>query len=415
MTRAIAKLSPAKVAVLVKAKKPGLHGDGAGLALRIGANGAASWVLRYMRQGKAHEMGLGPQHTFSLAEARERARRHRQELHDGIYPLASRAAAKGKAKPAVTFRQVADMYVTAHAPAWRSETHRHQWRQTLDEYVLPKLGDKGVAEIDTGAVMEVIEPLWHAKPETASRVRGRIESVLDYATAREWRQGDNPARWRGHLANLLPARGKVRAVEHHAALDWRQIGSFMEALRERKGIAARAVELVVLTACRSGEARGARWGEIDEQGRTWIIPPTRTKTAKEHRIPLTDAAVAVLNEMAKLRTGTDDLIFPGAKAGEPLSDVALSKIAKTCAPGAEITLHGMRSAFRDWAGETTSFPREVIEMALAHRLGDQAEQAYARGDLFNKRRRLMDAWADFCGRVAPAETGTVVTLRTGAA
>lgn len=409
MARMVAKLSPAKVAALVKARKPGLYGDGAGLALRIGATGAASWVLRYMRQGKSHEMGLGPVHTFSLAEARERARRHRQELHDGIDPLASRAAAKAKAKPIVSFAQVADMYLTAHAPSWRSETHRRQWRQTLDDYVLPGLGEQDVAAIDVGAVMAVVEPLWHAKPETASRVRGRIESVLAYAAARGWRTGANPAAWKGCLEQLLPARAKVRAVRHHAALDWRNIGTFMVALRARQGIAARAAEFAILTAARSNEARGARWSEIDLKAAVWEVPSSRMKGMKPHRVPLSNAARAVLAQMEALREDDATLVFPGANRDAPLSDVALSKIIKVCAPGAEVTLHGFRSCFRDWAGESTAYPREVIEMALAHRLGDKAEQAYARGDLFTKRTRLMEDWAERCSRTA--DSADVVMMR----
>ncbi len=257
----------------------------------------------------------------------------------------------------------------------------------------------------------MVEPLWHVKPETASRVRGRIESIFDYAAARGWRRGDNPARWRGHLDHLLPAPGKVRAVVHHAALDWRKIGDFMHALRQRQGVAARAVEFCVLTATRSSEARGAPWDEIDLSARTWCISGTRTKTAKDHRVPLSEPAIHLLDQMESLQANTSDLIFPGAKAGE-LSDVALSKIAKLCAPGADITLHGMRSAFRDWAGETTNYPREVIEMALAHRLGDKAEQAYARGDLFQRRRRLMDDWGVFCSGPASAADTDAVTIQT---
>ncbi|HUC16387.1 MAG TPA: integrase arm-type DNA-binding domain-containing protein [Acetobacteraceae bacterium] len=376
MARVVGKLAPAKVTALAKAKRPGLYGDGAGLWLRIGQGGAASWVLRYMRGGKAHEMGLGPLHTYGLAEAREWARRYRQELHDGIDPLASRAAAKASAKPIITFGQVAEMYLTAHAPSWRSEIHRRQWRQTLDQYVLPTLRDRSVTEIDTGAVMEVIEPLRHVKPETAARVRGRIESVLDYATARGWRSGPNPAAWSGHLKHVLPAKTKVRKVEHHAALPWQDVASFMEALRQRQGIAARAVEFLVLTACRSGEVRGARWDEIDRKSNTWTVPASRTKTAQDYRVPLSDAALVVIERMEKLRDEGEELVFPGAERGRVLSDVALSKIAKLCAPGAEITLHGFRSTFRDWAGEASAYPREVIEMALGHRLGDKAEQAY---------------------------------------
>lgn len=412
MARIVAKLSPAKVAALVKAAKPGLYGDGAGLALRIGRQGAASWVLRYMRQGAAREMGLGPVHTVGLAEARERARRHRQDLLDGIDPLAQRVAAKAAAKPLATFAQVAEMYLTAHAPSWRSETHRRQWRQTLDDYVLPSLGTMGVAAIAVGDVMGIVEPLWHAKPETASRVRGRIKSLLDYATARGWRQGDNPARWRGHLANLLPARGKVAAVEHHAAMPWQDVPAFLAALAERSGIAAKALAFAVLTATRSGETRGATWGEIDLSAAVWTIPGARMKAGREHRIPLSGAALDVLREAATLRQGDGPaaLVFPGASGAKPLSDVALAKLVPSGA-----TVHGFRSAFRTWAGETTSFAREVIELALAHRLGDAVEQAYARGDLFQRRKRLMDAWASYCTVGTPAETGAVVPIRQAAA
>jgi integrase len=411
MARKVAKLSPARVAALVKAGRPGLYGDGAGLALRIGRQGAASWALRYMRQGAAREMGLGPVHTIGLAEARERARRHRQELLDGIDPLAQRVAAKAAAKPLATFAQVAEMYLTAHAPSWRSETHRRQWRQTLDDYVLPTLGTMGVAAIAVGDVMGIVEPLWHAKPETASRVRGRIESLLDYATARGWRQGDNPARWRGHLANLLPARGKVAAVEHHAAMPWQDLPAFLTALAERSGTAAKALAFTILTGARSGEARGATWGEMDLGAAIWTIPAARMKGGREHRIPLSGAALDVLQEAATLRQdGTlAALVFPGASGAKPLSDVAVAKLLPSRA-----TVHGMRSAFRDWAGETTNYPREVVEMALAHRIGDAVEQAYARGDLFQRRKRLMDAWASYCTAGTPAETGAVVPIRQGA-
>ncbi len=410
MARIVGKLAPAKVAALVKAGKPGLYGDGAGLALRIGRNGAASWVMRYMRQGAAREMGLGAVHTIGLAEARERARRHRLQLLDGIDPLAQRVAAKAAAKPLATFGQTAEMYLTAHAPSWRSETHRRQWRQTLDDYVLPTLGTMGVASIAVGDVMGIVEPLWHSKPETASRVRGRIESVLDYATARGWRQGDNPARWRGHLANLLPARAKVAAVEHHAAMPWQDVSAFLAALAGRGGTAAKALTFVILTAARSGEVRGARWAEIDIQAAVWTVPAERMKAGREHRAPLPDAVLAVLREAATLRQGDDPsaLVFPGARAGQPLSDVSLAKLVPSGA-----TVHGFRASFRTWAGETTAYPREVIEMALAHRIGDAVEQAYARGDLFAKRRRLMQAWSDFCAR--PALPAEVVPIGVGAA
>ena len=276
-----------------------------------------------------------------------------------------------------------------------SEIHRQQWRQTLKDYVLPILGEQDVTALDTGAVMGVLEALWHTKPETASRVRGRIEAILNYASARGWRKADNPARWRGHLENLLPRKTKIAPVQHHAALPWRAVPEFIAALRSRQSMAARAVELAVLTAARSGEARGARWNEIDLGRKIWSIPASRMKSGRPHRVPLADSAITVLEGVALLRQDNDGLVFPGMR-GSPLTDTAVSKIAKLCAPGAELTLHGLRSSFRDWAGETTNHSREVIEQALAHRVGDAAEQAYARGDLFDKRRRLMDDWAAFC-------------------
>ncbi len=411
MARVTKKLSPAKVSALIKAGVAGMWGDGAGLWLRITATRNAYWVFGYMKNGKAHEISLGPCHTVGLAEARERARRYRVELLDGLDPAAARLAAKAAAKPVITFGQVADLYFEAHAPAWKSAVHRQQWQQTLDQYVRPRIGDKAVAEIETGDVMGALEPIWQKMPETASRVRGRVENILDYAKARGWRQGENVARWRGHLENLLPHKGKLAPVVHHPALPYQEMPQFMPALRQRQGVAARAAGFCILTATRSSETRGARWSEIDRRNRTWTIPRERMKAAQEHRIPLSDAALAILDQMEALRETDDALIFPGGNPGAPLSDVVLGRAVRLSAPGKEVTLHGFRSSFRDWAGETTAYPREVIEMALAHRLG-KAEQAYARGDLFQKRRRLMDDWSAFCATAAASyEPGEVVVLR----
>lgn len=394
--RVVGKLSAARVTALVKAGKPGLYGDGAGLGLRITRTGNASWAFRYMRDGTAHEAGLGPVHTFGLAEARERARRFRQQLAEGIDPIAQRQAQRRGAARAVSFATVAEMYLASHTPAWRSPVHIQQWKATLRDYILPALGDLAVAEIDTGAVLRVLEPIWHSKPETASRVRGRTEMILDFASARGWRTGENPARWRGHLDHLLPAPAKVKPVKHHAALPWQEIGEVIAQLGRRQGVAALAVRFLILTAARSGEVRDARWSEIDLNSATWIVPAARMKGGKEHRVPLSDGALAILREVEPLRQRPGDLVFPGQRPGSPLSDVGLSKLLP---PGG--TIHGMRSTFRDWAGETTAYPREVIEMALAHRIGDKAEQAYARGDLFQRRRALMEAWAAHCAGSAP--------------
>ena len=398
---------------LRKLNKPGRYADGgrSGLYLKIGPTGGRSWQFRYRRGGKTRWVGLGAEPDVSLAAAREKARECRQLLASGRDPLREkrqREAEEAAKAAALSFRAVAELYVAAHEASWRNAKHRGQWHATLRDYVLPAIGALPVADIDTGSVMRVLEPMWRTTTETASRVRGRIESVLDYARARGWRTGENPARWKGHLANVLPARGKVQRVQHLAALPWRQTGAFMARLREHTGISARALEFAVLTATRSGEVRGARWSEIDFDHAVWTIPPTRTKASREHRAPLSDPALAILREIEALRRHDSDFVFPGARAGKPLCDRALTTVLRRMGLG-EITAHGFRSSFRDWAGETTAFPREVIEMAMAHRLGDAAEQAYARGDLFQKRRLLMQAWAEFCSRPAPA--GEVVPLR----
>jgi integrase len=268
---------------------------------------------------------------------------------------------------------------------------------TLREYAGPHLGALPVAEVETAHVAAALRPLWHEKPETASRLRGRIEAVLDFAAVHGWREGANPARWRGHLDKLFPGRGKVRPVEHHAALPWPEVGGFMAALRGREGVAARALEFAVLTAARSGEVLGARWPEMDLDAGVWTVPKERMKAGKEHRVALSPAAVALLRGLLPLRAGADALVFLGQQKGRPLSAMAMAKVLRRIGRS-ELTVHGFRSTFRDWAGETTAHPREVVEAALAHRLGNKVEQAYARGDLFTKRRRLMEDWAEFCAR-----------------
>jgi len=381
----------------------------------------AFWLFRYSSGGKVREAGLGRargHNAVPLAEARERARQLREQVRAGKDPLAEReidearkkAAATKTAAAAKTFRQVAEMYVAAHEAGWRAAKHRQQWVNTLTEYAYPHLGDLPVAEIETGHVTAALEPIWREKTETASRVRGRIESVLDYAKARGWRDGENPARWRGHLDHLLPARSKVARVEHHAALPWHEIGIFMARLLAQTSVSARAAAFSIVTATRSGETRGARWGEIDLALRIWTIPPDRMKAGREHRVPLSDLAVGIVEEMAKLRQDflPDALVFPGSRANRPLGDVPLVKAVRTA--GVDATLHGFRSTFRDWCSETTNHPRELAEAALAHVLSDKTEAAYQRGDLLEKRRHLMAAWASFCTRPA-APAGEVVQMR----
>jgi integrase len=399
MARAINRLKDVTVR---KASRPGFLADGAGLYLRIGPTGAKSWVFRYRRGGRLHDMGLGSLTAVTLAEAREKALACRRLRLAGIDPIEDRRAGAIKAAldaaRTMTFKQCAEAYVAAHRAGWRNPKHAAQWATTLDAYVYPVFGDQPVQAIDTGFVMRAVEPIWTAKPETASRVRGRIESVLDWATARNYRQGENPARWRGHLENLLPARSKVRRVEHHAALPYAEIGAFMAELRARDGVAARALEFAILTAARTGEVIGATWAEFDLQDRLWTIPAERMKAGREHRVPLSAPALAILQALPKGEPS--DRVFP-------LSQMALLMTLRRMGRG-DLTVHGFRSTFRDWAAERTGFPAEVAEMALAHTVADKVEAAYRRGDLFAKRRQLAEAWAKFC---AEAPGGHVIPLR----
>jgi integrase len=325
---------------------------------------------------------------------------------------AKRAAALAAQARAKSFRDVADAYIAGHEAGWRNAKHRTQWSATLEAYAHPIMGSLPVADVDTGHVMAVLEPIWRTKAETASRLRGRIEAILDYAKARGWRSGENPARWRGHVANMLPNRAKVQPVEHHAALPWREIGGFIAALRPMDGLAAQALLLTILTAARSGEILGSRWSEIDLSEAVWTIPGSRMKAGREHRVPLSEPAMAVLHGLLPLRDAeAGDWMFPGRRRGCPLSGTAMEKLLRRMGRG-DLTVHGFRSTFRDWAAETTGYAREVAEAALAHTLGDKVEAAYRRGDLFEKRRRLTDDWAEFCARPA-MECRTVLTLRGG--
>ena len=390
----------------------GMHADGGGLYLHVNSKGAKSWIFRYMRDGRAREMGLGSLHTIGLKAARQRAGDRRRELLDGIDPLRVREAQRHQAQldaaKAMTFTECAERYITAHKAGWRSHKSLDAWQGTLTAFVAPVFGKLPVQRIDTALVMKAIEPIWSTKPETAGRVRGRIEAILDYAAVRGWREGENPARWRGHLDKLLPKKTKVRAVEHHPALPFAELAAFMHSLRQENGNAARALEFAILTAARTGEILGARWQEIDRGAKLWTIPGNRMKGGREHRVPLSDAGLAILNKMPQ--GGLDDAVFPG-KGGRPLSNMAMLVLLRRM-KRADLTVHGFRSTFRDWAAERTSFQNEVIEMALAHAVGDKVEAAYRRGDLFEKRRRLMEAWAGYC-RVAPV-AGEIVPLRTRA-
>lgn len=406
-----AKLSPAQVR---NASTQGMYGDGAGLWLNVGPTGGKSWVYRFMLDGKAREMGLGPLHTISLADARGRALVCRKQVLDGIDPLeardAKRKAQKAEAAKAITFRACAAKYIAANRSGWKNEKHAAQWDATLEAYVFPTIGDLAVAAVDTGLITSILLPIWATKSETASRVRGRIESILSFATTHGWRSGENPARWRGHLANVLPKKSKVTTIEHHAALPWRKVGAFMESLAEQNGVAALALRFTILAAARTGEIIGATWAEIDLQHAVWTVPGDRMKAGREHRVPLSDSAAAVLREAAKLGQGSDQPIFPGAKHGAALSNMAMLALLRRMGRG-DLTAHGFRSTFRDWAAETGQ-PNDIAEAALAHSVGDKTAAAYQRGDLLDRRRRLMEAWAAFCAR--PAADANVVDLRQGA-
>jgi integrase len=407
-----------------KGTKPGRYGDGAGLYLLVRSKEAKFWLFRYKQNGKMREMGLGPatgRTAVPLSAARERARELHAVVRAGRDPLDERDAEKAKADAdaakakagAMTFAQVADMYIAAHEASWRNPKHRKQWRATLDQYAMPQIGNLPVDSVDTGTVIKIIEPLWREKTQTASRLRGRIEAVLDYAKARGWREGENPVRWRGHLDQLLPNPRKVQRVEHHAALPWREIGAFMQRLRCTFSASARCLEFLILTACRSGEARFARLSEIDFDRAVWTIPAERIKAGQDHRVPLSQPALDVLRTMAQF--GDEGIVFPGLKTASTLSDVVLTSALHAAGGGS--TVHGFRSTFRDWCGECTNYPRELAELSLAHKtfvgdagetIGSAVELAYKRGDQLERRRRLMADWAAFCDR--PMVAGEVIPL-----
>lgn len=399
-----------------RAKGPAVLHDGAGLYLRVAASGAKAWVFRYQLGGKRRDMGIGSYPAISLADARQRAAEYRRQRHSGIDPLHARnterqaqliAVARGR-----TFRECAVEYIASHRAGWRSAKHNDQWESSLSRFAYPIIGDLPVAAIDTGLIMQVLEPIWSTKLETASRIRGRIEAVLDAAAARGYREGPNPAQWKGNLAHLLAAPAKVRRTTHHAALSIDEVPGFMGELREREGVSARALEFAVLTAARTSEVIGARWAEIDLAAKTWIVPATRMKAGKEQRVPLSVAALRVLDAVRPLallhhgKPAADSQVFPGQRPALPMDASALLKLLERMGRG-YITVHGFRSSFRDWAAERTNYPQHVVEMALAHAIESKVEAAYRRGDLLEKRRQLMEAWGRFCATV---KTGEVVPL-----
>ena len=394
-TRTLNRLS----ANLVKAlAERGYYADGGGLYFRVSEFGTRLWAFRYSRAGQAREMGLGPYPEVTLKEARELALQARTLLREDHDPIdkrqARRSAIASERQAALTFAQCTAAFIGVKESEWKNAKHGEQWRTTLATYADPVIGKMLVRDVQQAHILKILEPIWTTKTETASRLRGRIENVLDYASARGYRQADNPARWRGHLDKILATPSKVARVEHHSALDYARVGAFMVELHKQPGIGPRALEFAIITAARSGEVRGAGWAEVDLDKAVWTIPEQRMKAGREHRIPLSDAAVRLLRALPRIKDSA--LLFPNTK-GAALSDMTLTAVLRRM--GCPVTAHGFRSTFRDWAGETTAYPREVIEHALAHQLKDKAEAAYARGTLFDKRRNLMADWAQFCDTV----------------
>jgi len=419
MSRQLNKLTALQVNRLAT---PGLHGDGGGLTLQITKAGVKSWLFRYMRDGTAHGMGLGPTHTISLSEARQKALEARKQLIDGLNPLVVKKQKQQerlleRAKM-MTFDQCSKAYIDAHKASWKNAKHIEQWTNTLRTYASPVFGDLPVASVDTGLVVRCLGPIWQSKTETASRLRGRIESVLGWATTSGFRTGENPARWKGHLENLLASINKSSRTKNHPSLHWQRIGEFIGALKTRDGTASRAVEFAILTASRSGEVRGAKWSEFDFKENLWTIPAERMKARREHQVPLSKAALGVLALMRQqsttlhsdgAKTQMDQFVFAGTKE-QALSDMSLTAVIRRMnsdvekpiwidAAGEGITVHGFRSTFRMWAAETTAYPREVAEHALAHQLPDAVERAYQRGTQFAKRQSLMAEWGAYCTKV----------------
>ena len=393
------KLSNVLTPLAVKNAKAGRHADGGGLHLLVKESGARSWVYRSMLNGKSRDVGLGAAGPdgISLSQARDARDALRLKVKAGIDPLDERqrkaaealAAAQVAQVAGMTFKGVAETYISANEASWRNDKHRQQWRNTLASYVYPVIGELPVAEIATAHVLKILEPIWQDKPETASRIRGRIETVLDAAKARGYREGENPARWRGHIAQILPRRSRLTRG-HHKAMPYEAIPAFVAKLREREAMAALALEFVILTASRTSEVLGATWAEVDLDNALWTVPASRMKAGKEHRIPLSPRAVEILEAVKPLGKAS---LFPANKSGK-LSTMAMSMLLRRMDVAA--TVHGFRSTFRDWAAERTGYAHEVAEMALAHTIESAVERAYRRGDLFAKRRRLMADWATYC-------------------
>jgi integrase len=411
MPKTVGRLTALKISRELPA---GMHADGAGLYLHVSASGAKSWIYRYSLRHKAREMGLGSLSGLGLADARIKASECRALCQEGLDPIEVRKGrevqATLEAAKAITFKQAAEQYIEAKRPEWKNAKHASQWGSTLNTFTYPVIGAVSVQDVDTTLVQKVLEPIWLTKTETANRVRGRIERILDWATRRGLRNGANPARWRGHLEFDLAKRSKVQPVRHYSALPYAELPDFMLALRALEGVAARALEFTILTAARTGETIGAAPAEVNSAQKIWTIPAERMKASKEHRVPLSARALAIVRDGTALQTREDAFIFRGGKQGKPLSNMAMAAVLKRMGR-TDVTVHGFRSAFRDWAAEQTNYPNHVVEMALAHAVSDKVEAAYRRGDLFEKRRRLMADWATYCYTLKAAARGSVVPMR----
>lgn len=397
------KLNPRSI----KAAKPGEKiGDGGGLWLDVKPDGSKYWSVRFTFNKKRREMGLGPLELVSLAEAREKARRARRLVREGVDPIARRRQEQRKAVP--TFHEAWTRYVKAHEAGWKNRKHRQQWANTLKTYADPFFGEKPVDLVDVTDVLNALEPIWTTKTETAGRLRGRIEKVLDWAKVRGYRRGDNPATWRGNLQALLPARNKIQKVDHFKAVPFVQVGRFLEKLRKRPGMAARALEFLILTASRPGMVRKAEWSEFDLEAGLWTVPADHMKAKREFRVPLSKQAVKLLRSLPVV--DGSPLVFPSPR-GKVASDMVFNALLKRM--GVSVTAHGFRSSFKDWATETTSYANILSEAALAHIVADKTEAAYRRGDLFDKRTKLMQDWADYCSRVQTEKTAKVTAIGAG--
>jgi len=397
MARLVERLTAKEVE---HARKPGYYPDGANLYLQVSGSGSKSWILRYTVNGRERQMGLGSLLKCSLTRARDKAGEKRTLLDKGIDPLEEERERDTQHRlteaKSMTFAECATEYIKSHRADWKNIKHAEQWTATLRTYAEPLIGNLPVADVDVALVVKVLRPIWVEKPETATRLRARIERVLDWATVSQFRQGDNPARWKGNLDHLLPTLKKKSRVKHHASLSYFELGAFLQELRKQEGTAARALEFCILTAARTGEVIGARREDFDLDNALWTVPGERMKAGRPHRVPLSPRAVELVRETE------GDQVFP-------LSNMAMLKLLERM--GRETTVHGFRSSFRVWGAEQTNYPREVLEAALAHVLGDETEAAYMRSDLFLKRRRLMEEWSRYCERT---ETGKVVPLRESA-